>query len=289
MAGTTTAERGGNHRDPADAGPPPPRRRLPRLPRLPRLSRPRRTAGSAAPSPRRRRRLLVLLLALLLLVGGFVPWALYGSDWLRVKGVSVSWEEGDPVRLTEDQVLAAADVPMGEPLVSLDTGAVRERLLDALPRVASVEVGRSWPDGVTLRVTERRPAVVMRSAGGYTEVDAAGVPFAEVARAVPGVPLLELDVGSTGSARRFGADRVREGAVAVAAALPRELRREVHTIRATSYDGITLELSGNRTVRWGSPEDTAAKVDTLGLLLRAAPDATRLDVSVPSAPAVVGS
>ncbi|MGP3970574.1 cell division protein FtsQ/DivIB [Streptomyces sp. 6N223] len=275
MAGATTAERGEERSGTDGSGPPPPPRRRPR----PRLRLPR--------SPRRRG--LALLLALLLALGGFGTWALYGSDWLRIERVSVSWHDGSPRELTEDQILSAARVPVGSPMASLDRGAVRERLLDALPRLNSVDVVRAWPDGVSLKVTEREAEVLMRSADGYTEVDEGGVPFAEVARALPGVPLLELDLADTAGLRRFGEDRIRREAVAVAAALPDAVRRETRFIRVTSYDAITLELSGGRTVRWGSAEDSAAKADTLVLVMKAAEDATHFDVSVPSAPAVSGS
>ncbi|MEO3753043.1 FtsQ-type POTRA domain-containing protein [Streptomyces sp. B6B3] len=269
MAGATTAERGGG-RGPTG-----------------------RVAGPPSPAPRARRRLprrriLVVLLVLALLLGGFGGWALYGSDWLRVERVTVHWTEGGPHQVTEDQILAAARVPVGDPMIALDKDAVRDRLLDALPRVASVAVVRAWPHGVTLKVTERESEVVMRSAGGYTEVDGAGVPFAETDERPPGVPLLELELENSPSLSRFGADRIRREAVGVAAALPPAVRRDTHVIRVASYDSVTLELSGGRTVLWGSPEDSAAKAEALTRVMKAADDATHFDVSVVTAPAASG-
>ncbi len=269
MAGATTAERGAGRGPTDDAtGPPspvPPARR-------------RRLA---------RRRTLVLLVVLALAVGGFGTWALYGSDWLRVERVAVRWIEG-PHQVTDDQILTAAQVPVGEPMIALDKDAVRERVLDALPRVESVLVVRAWPHGVTLKVTEREAEVVMRSAGGYTEVDGAGVPFAEVDERPSGVPLLELELGNSPSLGRFGADRIRREAVGVAAALPAAVRRDTQVIHVESYDSVSLELSGGRTVLWGSPEDSAAKAETLTRVMKAAEDATHFDVSVVTAPAASG-
>jgi cell division protein FtsQ len=57
-------------------------------------------------------------------------------------------------------------------------------------------------------------------------------------------------------------------------------------VRATSYDAISLELSGDRTVLWGSAEDSAAKAAALLAAMEAAGDARHFDVSAPSAPAV---
>ncbi|MGK5532909.1 cell division protein FtsQ/DivIB [Streptomyces sp. URMC 129] len=270
MAGATTAQRGGERRQP-DSGPPPSARRPRRGPR---------------PLPRRPR-LLLLVLALTLLVGGFGTWVLYGSDWLRVERVSVHWTEG-PRRLTEDQIVAAAGISLGTPLASLDQEAVADRMLAELPRLASVDVVRGWPNGVSLKVREREAEVLIPDGDRYAEVDADGVRFGEVDEAVAGVPLLDLDLEDSPSTRRFGEDRVRREAVGVAAALPESVRRDTRVIRVTSYDSITLELSGDRTVRWGSAEDSAAKAEALGVVMQAARDARHFDVSVPSAPAVVG-
>jgi cell division protein FtsQ len=60
-------------------------------------------------------------------------------------------------------------------------------------------------------------------------------------------------------------------------------------VRVRSYDSITLELTGGRTVLWGSGEQEAAKAKSLTALMKAAEDAEHFDVSVPSAPASSGS
>ncbi|WP_052851822.1 cell division protein FtsQ/DivIB [Streptomyces avicenniae] len=262
MAGTTTARRGGRPRP----GPPPPAGRLARLLRP------------------RGRRVLVLALVLAAALGGFGTWALYGSDWLRVEDVAIERGEG-PEELTERQILEAAAVPLGSPLASLDTGTIRDRLLSRLPRLKSADVERSWPDGVSLSVTEREAELLQVTGDGFTEVDGEGVAFAEIPEALPGVPLLELDLSDSPSIRRFDEERVRGAAVSVVRNLPGEVREELRLVRATSYDAITLELSGERTVRWGSAEQPAEKASALAAVLEAAPDAAHFDVSAPSVPA----
>ncbi|RKN42306.1 cell division protein FtsQ/DivIB [Streptomyces hoynatensis] len=263
MAGATTAQRGTSDRRPAA------RSRL----RL------RRRGGG-----RPRRRLLALLLVSAVALGGFGAWALYGSSWLRIERVSVHWT-GGPHELTADQILGAADVPLNSPMASLDKDAVRDRLLERLPRLESVRVVRAWPHGVSLKVTEREAQALIPIPGGYREVDAHGVVFAEAAEALPGVPLLDLDLEPSPSLRRFGEDRIRRAAVSVAVALPEELRGELRAIRVASYDSITLELSGDRTVRWGSAERPEAKVAALLAVMKVAGDARYFDVSAPTAPA----
>ncbi|GAA2043178.1 FtsQ-type POTRA domain-containing protein [Streptomyces carpaticus] len=256
-----------------------------------------RQRASAAPESGQRpgRRLLprsriLLVLALVAALGaaGFGAWALYGSQWLRIEKVSVAWESGSRRELTADQVLSEAAVPLGAPMASLDKDAIEDRLLAALPRLKSVRVVRAWPHGVGLKVTEREPSAQVPAPGGFAEVDEEGVRFAEIAEPLPSVPLLEPDMADAPSVRRFDEERTLREAVAVAAALPEPLAERTSVIRIASYDAITLELSDDRTVRWGSPEDSSAKAGALTILMKAAPDARHFDVSVPSAPAASG-
>jgi cell division protein FtsQ len=284
VAGPTTAERG-ERRQPKKSGPPRPplRRRLPR------------------------RRALVVLAPAVLVLGTGLVWLLYGSPWLRAEHVSVT---GTRV-LTEEQVRTAARVPLGDALLSVDTDAIGARLRAELPRIDTVDVSRSWPHGITLNVTERVPVLVIGKSGAagtagaaekgdgengkddkarkYVEVDKKGVRFATVSRIPRGTPLLELTVARGASARRFPAARLTRAAVDVAGDLPAEVAHATRTVKVRSYDSVTLELDGDRTVLWGSAEQGRAKARTLTALMKAAPRARHFDVSVPTAPASSGS
>ncbi|MFJ3668420.1 cell division protein FtsQ/DivIB [Streptomyces sp. NPDC090106] len=265
MAGPTTAERG--ERQQESAGPPPGPRRL-RVPRV--------------------RTIIILAVAAVLLLAGSV-WVLYGSQWLRVERVSVS---GTDV-LTPQQVREAADVPVGSPLISVDTAAIEARLRSKLPRIDVVDVVRSWPHGIGLKVVERTPVLIVEKGGKFVEVDGDGVRFATVPQAPKGIPALELTASSSGpgaaSLRRFGEDRLVREAVRVAGDIPAVLAKSTRTVKVRSYDDISLELSGGRTVDWGSSEKGAAKGRTLTALMKAASGARHFDVSVPTAPASSGS
>ncbi|MEU0214753.1 FtsQ-type POTRA domain-containing protein [Streptomyces sp. NPDC006265] len=260
MAGSTTAERG--ERQQESSGPPP---------------RPR--------SRRARLRAIVLLGLALVFLGIPTIWLFYGSDWLRAEHVSVS---GTRV-LTPAQVEAAAEVPLGKPLISVDTDAIETRLRRKLPRIDAVDVVRSWPRGIDLKVVERTPVLIVQKGGKFVEVDDDGVRFATVSEAPKGVPALELTLSRTGSAaaslRRFGEPRLVRAAVGVAGAVPAAVAHETRTVKVRSYDDISLELKHGRTVLWGSSEKGAAKARTLTALMKASPGARYFDVSVPTAPA----
>ncbi len=247
-----------------------------------------RRGGLRSRLPRGRR--LVLWAVAAVLAGGAAGWALYGSTWLRATRVEVS---GARV-LTPAEVRAAADVRLGGPLVSVDTDAIEERLRDALPRIASVRVERSWPHTVGLKVVERQPKAIVQDAakgGRFIEIDGEGVRFATVDQAPGGVPRLSVEPSGAAAAslRRFGPERLEREGVRVAEALPEAVRADTRTIRVRSYDSITLELTGDRTVVWGSGERGEAKARALTALLKAARGADRFDVSAPSAPAASGS
>jgi len=264
VAGPTTAERG--ERQQESSGPPLVRRL----------------------GPRRLRLIVVLALAAVLL-GAATVWLLYGSQWLRVEKVSVS---GTKV-LTPEQVREAAGVPVGGPLISVDTDAIEARLRRKLPRIDTVDVVRSWPHGIGLKVTERSPVLVAKKGGNFVEVDDEGVRFATVSTPPKSIPTLELALSPTASSavglRRFGEDRLIREAVRVAGDIPAAVARDTQVVKVRSYDDISLELSGGRTVSWGSGDKGAAKARTLTALMKAASGARHFDVSVPTAPASAGS
>ncbi|MFF5531061.1 cell division protein FtsQ/DivIB [Streptomyces cinerochromogenes] len=264
MAGPSTAERG--ERQQESSGPPPARGlRRPRL------------------------RVIVVLAAVLVLLAAGSGWALYGSRWLRATHVSVS---GTHV-LSPAEVRAAAAVPVGKPMISIDTEGIEARLRRKLPRIDTVDVVRSWPHGIGLKVIERTPVLLVRKGGNFVEVDDEGVRFATVSHAPNGVPMLELSASRTGpgaaSFRRFGRDRLVREAVQVAGDLPGAVSRATRTVRVRSYDAIALELGDGRTVAWGSGENGRAKARALTALMKAVPGARHFDVSVPTAPASSGS
>ncbi|MEU6066615.1 FtsQ-type POTRA domain-containing protein [Streptomyces sp. NPDC047082] len=264
MAGPTTTERG--ERQQESSGPP-----LVRRLRNPRV------------------RTIVILAAAVVLLGAGSVWLLYGSQWLRVQHVSVS---GTRV-LTPAQVREAADVPVGAPLISVDTDAIGARLRKKLPRIDTVDVIRSWPRGIGLKVTERTPVLLVRKGGKFVEVDDEGVRFATVSQAPKGVPTLESTASRRGSAtaslRRFGPDRLVREAVRVAGDIPAAVARDTRVVKVRTYDDISLELTGGRTVAWGSSESGRAKARTLTALMKASSGARHFDVSVPTAPASAGS
>jgi cell division protein FtsQ len=229
---------------------------------------------AARPRPRSRWRAAFFALAGLVIVAG-AGWALLGNRVLVVRSVTVTGTH----LLTPGQVIAAADVPRGTPLLRVDAGSVTRRV-EAITQVASATVTEDWPDHLVIAVTERVPVMAVRMAGGgYDLVDRTGV-IVRLAQARPAaLPLLKTTL--PGAALRGSAQVTT--AADVLAELDPWLARQVTAVQAAQVaagtEQVTLDLHDGKTVQWGSPGDAAQKNKEVAILL--AGTAHEIDVNSP--------
>jgi cell division protein FtsQ len=200
---------------------------------------------------------------------GILAVVVYATPVLGVRRLDV---RGNAI-VSDDQVRAAAAVPDGAPLASLDLGAIGRRV-GALAAVRQVRVGRAWPSTVVVTVTERSPVAALPAAGGgFQLIDPTGVVFRTVPARPAGLALLVLvSPGPDDPGTRAG--------LSVLAALTGELRGALVRLVVAAPTRITLELAGDRTVIWGDATDNEAKA-TVATALLARPGRT-IDVSAPS-------
>lgn len=214
---------------------------------------------------------LLALVALVALLGAGV-WLVGFSSVLAVEDVVVEGTD----HLTEGQVLDVAQVPVGDPLVRVDTGAISRRV-EALAPVATVRVERDWPHGVRVLVTER-VAVAVAEVGGRTRgMDDEGVLFRDYAKPPKRLPRVRV----VGDVDR---DALQQAAT-VLSAMPAELAGIVRRVDVETVDHVSLVLTEERSVLWGSGEFSEEKAKVLAALLEAHPS-KRYDVSVPGQPVV---
>lgn len=222
---------------------------------------------------RRLRQLRALFVAVAVLgTAAFAGWVVLGSSWLAAEQVSVKGEHA----LSERQILAAADVDVGTPMLRLDLDAVVQRVAALLP-VAHVSVHRAWPHTITITITERQPVATIYRANSWWMVDKEGVVFRRSPGRVAGLPV--VSVGNSVDPAAL------HEAVSVIAALPTNLLARVQRLTAPSMDSITLALKDGREVRWGSAAESDQKVQVLSVLLNQ--PARVYDVSVPAQPTTV--
>ncbi len=208
--------------------------------------------------------LLALITGALGLVVYFTP--LMSARSVEVKGAEV---------VTSEEVLGAAQVKLGTPLLQIDTDAVADRVA-GIRRVASARVQRGYPATVRIMITERIPLAVKDFPDGPHLFDRDGVDFAS-APPPPGLPYLDVDNPGP-------ADPPTKAALEVMVALPPGVAAQVGRVAAPSVAAITLTLVDGRTVLWGTTDRANEKAEKLAALLTQ-PGRT-YDVSSPDLPTV---
>jgi cell division protein FtsQ len=197
----------------------------------------------------------IVVLAVLIVAGA--GWALLGSSLLVVRHVQVSGNRGMPAA----EVSAASGIERGTPLARLNS-AVAERGIERIPRVLSAQVSRSWPDTVVIAVRERTPRLAVAAGAGFELVDRYGVVVRQSSARPAGMPLLKSPPAQLRGSAAVAA------AAAVLARLPAALRARVLAVTDTAATGVTLQLRGRVTVRWGDARRSAAKATEVQALLR---------------------
>jgi cell division protein FtsQ len=174
-----------------------------------------------------------------------------------------------------DEVVHAAGVRQGTPLLQIDTDVVANRIA-AIRRVATVRVQRQYPSVLRVSIVERIPVAVKDFPDGSHLYDHDGVDFA-TAPPPPGLPYLDVDTPGPD-------DPPTKAALQVLTALGPEVAGQVGRVAAPSVASITLTLTDGRTVIWGTTDRTEEKAEKLAALLTQ-PGHT-YDVSSPDLPTV---
>jgi len=228
-----------------------------------------------AAAARRRPRLVVGVLVALLLLAGLLVWVGWFSSSLTASRVEVQGVSA----AASAHVRGVAKVPLGGPLMRVDTDAVAQRLI-AGKEWSTVSVGRGLPDTIVISVTPRVAVLAVRNPQGEVDVvDRDGFAFRTADSAPAGVPLV-----SSGSAQvtKQGVD----AALAALGSLDPALRADVSGVSVSTADQVsfTVKAKGEKrkTVVWGGAADGKRKAELVKILLPE-PGST-IDVSVPSSP-----
>jgi cell division protein FtsQ len=227
-----------------------------------------------AAAARRRPRLLAAVGVVLLLVLGLVAWLGWFSGVLTATQVQVRGVTGAAAA----EVRRVAAVPLGGPLMRVDTGAAEQRLVDGKVW-DDVTVSRSLPHTVVIEVSPRRAVLAVRTPAGSVDlVDADGFAFRTLSAAPDGVPLV-----------RSSSDTVTKSGVAAAlqalTSLPASVRADVSGVTVSAADQVSFTVSSTskrKTVVWGGAGEGDRKARLVAVLLGQPGDT--IDVSVPDSP-----
>ena len=214
---------------------------------------------------------MLLWSVLLIVIGVGLGLVLYFTPAMSARNIVVTGIGA----VTREEVLDAAQVRPGTPLLQINTNQVADRVA-AIRRVASARVQRQYPSALRITIVERVPVVVKDFPDGPHLFDRDGVDFA-TDPPPPALPI--LDVENPGPS-----DPATKAALQVLTALRPEVAGQVGRISAPSPASITLTLSDGRVVIWGTTDRAEEKAEKLAALLTQ-PGRT-YDVSSPDLPTV---
>ena len=234
-----------------------------------------RSQQSDTPKPLGRRAVrglrLLTWLVVLTVIGIGLGLILYFTPLMSARSLVVT---GTGV-VTREEVVDAAKVKLGTPLLQIDTDEVADRVA-GIQRVASARVQREYPSTLRITIVERVPIVVKDYPDGPHLFDKDGVDFA-TAPPPPGLAYIDVDHPGPN-------DPPTRAALQVMTSLSPDVVGQVGRIAAPSVASITLTLTDGRTVVWGTTDRTDEKAEKLGALLTQ-PGHT-YDVSSPDLPTV---
>jgi len=214
---------------------------------------------------------MLLATVVLAIVGVGLGLALYFTPAMSARNIVVTGTGA----VTREEVVDAARVRPGTPLLQINTNQVADRVA-AIRRVASARVQRQYPSALRITIVERVPLVVKDFPDGPHLFDRDGVDFAT---APPPPALPYIDVANPGPS-----DPATKAALQVLTALRPEVAGQVGRVAAPSVASITLTLNDGRVVIWGTTDRTEEKAEKLAALLTQ-PGRT-YDVSSPDLPTV---
>ncbi|NLG54717.1 MAG: FtsQ-type POTRA domain-containing protein [Rhodococcus sp.] len=211
-------------------------------------------------------------------IGGIVVAVVVGlvaAAWftpmLGVRTIEVIGTE----QISEQEITAALDIPLSQPLPRVDTAAAAERVA-AIARVESARVQRIYPSTVRVTVVERVAMVFIDGPDGTHLLDKEGVDFA-VEPPPPGLPRLVTASPGWG-------DPATAAALEILQAMPQQLREQVAEIIATSISDVAMTMHDGRMLMWGGVDHSSRK-GAVALPLLTQPGQI-YDVSSPDLPTV---
>ena len=202
-------------------------------------------------------------------------WAVVFSPLLALRAgdVTVTGSDGTVQAADVQRIVAAHE---GISLVRLDPAAVGREVADSLVRVRTARVTRSWPHGVRVDLTMRRPIAVHEVEQGYEVLDSEAVVLETVPAPPSGLVMIAGQDGAEPDARAVSA------VTGVVGSLDAETLARVARGSAGATGQVTLVLSDGARVRWGDASESALKARVLKVLL--SQRASVYDVSSPHAP-----
>lgn len=194
------------------------------------------------------RKIALAIISLAVLIGVVIG-VLWAVPILKVSQVEVQ----GAVNLPPDEVEAATGIQTGENMLRVNVAAAATSVAES-PWVHTVTVARSWPDTITVEITERRAVLYSQEDDGTHLIDAGGVPFA-----IGEAPAEAVEVA--------GDDETLADAAEVVAAVDPAIREQVARVEVPEVAEITFVMTDGRTVFWGANHNNHDKALAMSTVL----------------------
>jgi|GEM_PF-883153 len=211
-------------------------------------------AAGIEPGRRSRRRWLIPVIAIAVLA---ILLGVVASPIISVRTLEISGE----VAATRAELLAAAGIKEGDPLLRTDIRRARNRLR-AMPAVASAKVEKIWPDTVRIVVTPERPLVGFVGPEQAVMVSANGRVIASFKNA-GGLPKILPRVVAKRLARMQPGDAVPSQLMDIAeihAEAPLELLPDLFEGTMGPNGSLSFRSPNGGQILFGNAEDVPAKL-----------------------------
>jgi cell division protein FtsQ len=200
-----------------------------------------------------RLRAVMVVAAVLFLVSSCV--AVYRSPLFTISRVEVEGTRN----LTQAQVRALARVPTDATLIRFPADAVAQRV-GTDPWVGSVTVSRVFPDGMRIRVIERRAIAMVDAGTTFWLIDSTGMVLGRRSAEQTAATVVIRDVPGLDPKRgRRTTSEPLINAVRVLAGLSAELVSQLGSVSAPTVDGTTLYTRDRIEIVVGQATDIAKK------------------------------
>ncbi len=206
-------------------------------------------------------RSIAVTFATLGMLGG-VAWVMLASDLLRYRVVRIVGNS----RAGEAEIRHLADLPSGDPLVSLDLDAA-VRGVERHPWIRRAEARRTFPDTVVIRVEEREATAILQLGIDLFLVDSNGVPFTRATMGELDHPFLTgIDPTFADAQPALARRIVQDGLTLISAAAGRGglSESDISNVHFDARAGYTLGLRNGGEVLLGFRDaEMLARLDSL--------------------------
>lgn len=118
---------------------------------------------NSAENRRRQKKLQNNLIIVMLLVVAVAVIGAFACFAMTINTITVTGSE----RYSEKTVLSAAELSKGDSILLINPAALENKIESKLPYIENAEIRRSWPDGVTVTLTDAVPSLAIDTGEGY--------------------------------------------------------------------------------------------------------------------------